>query len=148
MVVRIALALVLALPLMAADPKWIRMPSPGFEIYSSAGEGNTRRVLRHFELASEFFAQVTGTVPAKAEPVRVIVFGSKKEYEPYRPNEFAAAFYLGGAARDYIVLGGTSDDVFPIAVHEYVHLIVQNAGTRLPPWLSEGLAEQIGRAHV
>lgn len=135
------LPLLLALPLMGADPKWIRVPSPGFEIYSSANEGDTRRVLRYFELASDFFAKATGAVPAKTEPVRVIVFGSKKEYLPYRPNEFAVAFYQGGAARDYIVLGGTTDDVFPIAVHEYAHLIGQNSGTRLPPWLNEGLAE-------
>ena len=39
------------------------------------------------------------------------------------------------------MLGGVSDDVFPIAVHEYVHLVVQHAGWTLPPWLNEGMAE-------
>ncbi len=77
----------------------------------------------------------------QTEPVRVIVFGSKKEYEQYRPNDFAAAFYTQIAGRDYIVLGGVSDGVFPTAVHEYVHRVAQRAGLSLPLWLNEGLAE-------
>ena len=40
-----------------ADPKWIRMPSADFEIYSSAGEGDTRRVLQYFERVHSFFDQ-------------------------------------------------------------------------------------------
>ncbi len=70
-----------------------------------------------------------------------MVFGSKKEYEQYRPNEFAIAYYTQIAGRDYIVLSGVSDDVFPVAVHEYVHLVVQHSGLILPPWLNEGLSE-------
>jgi tetratricopeptide (TPR) repeat protein len=132
----------------AADPKWIRVPSDDFEIYSSASEGDTRRALEYFERVRSFFEQMNGAQAAdqkspakKAEPVRVIVFGSKKEYQPYSPNDFAAAFYTRIADRDYIVLGGSTDDVFPTAVHEYVHLIVQHYGLNLPPWLNEGIAE-------
>lgn len=125
-----------------AEPKWIRVPSADFEIYSSAGEGDTRRVLQSFERVRDFFKQATGAnARQKTEPVRVIVFGSKKEYDQYRPNDFAAAFYTQIAGRDYIVLGSANDAVFPIAVHEYVHLVAQNAGMKLPPWLNEGMAE-------
>jgi len=125
-----------------AEPKWIRMPSADFEIYSSASEGDTRRALQYFERVQSFFEQSLGAgTRQKREPVRVIVFGSKKEYEQYRPNEFAAAYYTQIAARDYIVLGSVNDEAFPIAVHEYVHLVTQNAGLKLPPWLNEGVAE-------
>lgn len=124
------------------EPKWIRMPSSDFEIYSSAGEGDTRRALQYFERVRSFFEQALGGgAQQKREPVRVILFGSKKEYEEYRPNEFAAAYYTQIAGRDYIVLGSVNDEVFPIAVHEYVHLVVRNAGMKLPPWLNEGIAE-------
>jgi hypothetical protein len=124
------------------EPKWIRMPSADFEIYSSAGEGDTRRALQYFERVRSFFDQsLGGGSQQKREPVRVILFGSKKEYEEYRPNEFAAAYYTQIAGRDYIVLGSVNDEVFPIAVHEYVHLVVRNAGMKLPPWLNEGIAE-------
>jgi tetratricopeptide (TPR) repeat protein len=126
----------------AADPKWIHMPSTDFDIYSSAGEGDSRRVLQYFERVRSFFEQaVGGTAQRRAEPVRIIVFGSKKEYAQYRPNDFAAAYYTQIAGRDYIVLGSVNDDVFPIAVHEYVHLVAQNGGLKLPPWLNEGVAE-------
>ena len=124
------------------EPKWIRMPSADFEIYSSAGEGDTRRALQYLERVRSFFEQALGGGGGqKREPVRVIVFGSKKEYEQVRPNDFAAAYYTQIAGRDYIVLGSVSDEVFPIAVHEYVHLVTQNMGMKFPPWLNEGIAE-------
>ena len=90
---------------------------------------------------SFFDAKIAEAKKKQAEPVRVIVFGSKKEYHQYRPNEFAAAFYTQRAGRDYIVLGSVNGDAFPIAVHEYVHLVVQHIGLNLPPWLNEGMAE-------
>jgi tetratricopeptide (TPR) repeat protein len=125
-----------------AEPKWIRMPSADFEIYSSANERDTRRVLQYFERVRSFFQQAAGLKEEqKGEPVHVIVFSSKKEYAQYRPNQVADAFYTQIAGRDYIVLGGVDDSVFPTAVHEYVHLVAQHGGLKLPPWLGEGLAE-------
>jgi Tfp pilus assembly protein PilF len=124
-----------------ADPRWIRMPSDDFEIYSSAGEGDTRLALQYFERVRGFFEQKLGGSEQKSDPVRIIVFNSKKEYEPYRLNEFAVAYYTQVAGRDYIVLSGTSADVFPVAVHEYVHLVARHGGLNLPPWLNEGIAE-------
>jgi hypothetical protein len=128
--------------LIAAEPRWIHVPSADFEIFSSAGESDTRRVLQHFERVRSFFDATTAAgVRQQAEPVRVIVFGSKKEYDLYRPNDFAAAFYTQIAGRDYIVLGSATEDAFPIAVHEYVHLVSQHGGMKFPPWLNEGMAE-------
>ena len=125
----------------SAEPRWIHIHSSNFEVYSSASEGSTRETLRHFEQVRSFFLQATGKSVSKPVPISIIAFGSEKEYLPYRPNEFAAAFYHGGAERDYIVLSRTSSETFPIATHEYVHLVVQHAGLNLPPWLNEGLAE-------
>jgi Tetratricopeptide repeat len=133
---------VFASAVFAAEPKWIHVPSADFEIFSSAGESDTRRVLQHFERVRSFFdASTTAGVRQQAEPVRVIVFGSKKEYDQYRPNDFAAAFYTQIGGRDYIVLGSATDDAFPTAVHEYVHLVAQHGGMNFPPWLNEGMAE-------
>ncbi len=126
---------------LGADPRWIRMPSEDFEIFSTAGEGDTRRTLQNFERVRLFFDQVLGGKVDKTDPVRIIVFGSKKEYAPYRPNEFAVAYYTQLGGRDYIVMGDTGDEVFPVAVHEYVHLVVQHSGFAFPPWFNEGLAE-------
>jgi hypothetical protein len=117
------------------------MQSPNFEAYSSAGERDTRDALRYFERVRDFFLQVNQREPPKPVPVYVVVFGSEKEYAPYRPNEFATAYYSGGADRDYIVMGRTGEQASQIAVHEYVHLVARHAGLKFPPWLNEGIAE-------
>jgi hypothetical protein len=123
------------------ETRWIRMRTDNFEVYSSAGEGATRTTLRDFEQVREFFLQLVPPGDRKQTPVYIVAFNSPKEYAPYRPGEFAAAHYQGGTDRDYIVMGRVGYDTFPIAVHEYVHLVVQHAGLKFPPWLNEGLAE-------
>ncbi len=117
------------------------MQSPNFDAYSSAGERDTRDVLRNFERVRDFFLQVNQREPPKPVPVYVVVFRSEKEYAPYRFNEAAIAYYFGGADRDYIVMGRTGDEAARIAVHEYVHLVARHAGLHFPPWLNEGIAE-------
>ena len=125
----------------SSEPRWIHIHSSNFEIYSSASEGSTRETLRYFEQVRSFFLQATGRTVSKPVPIYIIAFGSEKEYVPFRPNEFASAFYRGGAERDYIVLSHTASEVFPVATHEYVHLVVQHAALNFPPWLNEGIAE-------
>jgi len=129
------------IPSSAAELRWIRLQSPNFELYSSAGARSARDTLREFEQVRGFFIQAFGGPPAKAVPVRLAAFGSAREYEPYRINEFATAFYHQAAGRDYIVMSHGGADTFPIAVHEYVHLLVRHSELKLPPWLNEGLAE-------
>lgn len=124
-----------------SESKWIRMQSPNFDAYSSAGERETRDELNNFERVRDFFLQASQREIAKPVPVYVVVFGSEKEYAPYRFNEAATAYYFGGADRDYIVMGRTGDEAARIAVHEYVHLVARHAGLRFPPWLNEGIAE-------
>ena len=46
---------ILALNASAADPRWIRLQTDTFEIYSTASESNTREALRQFEEVRSFF---------------------------------------------------------------------------------------------
>ena len=73
-------------------------------------------------------------------PVRIVAFRSEKEFGPYRIRESSAAFYLSGHDRDYIVMSKVSSDARSVAVHEYVHLLVNHSGVSLPTWFNEGLA--------
>ena len=73
--------------------------------------------------------------------MRIIAFRNEKEYQPYRPNEFATAFFQPGAIHDFIVMSSASSEHYPVAVHEYTHLMIHQSGMELPPWLNEGLAE-------
>jgi tetratricopeptide (TPR) repeat protein len=125
----------------AAEPRWIRLESPNFEIYSTASEGSTRDTLKQFEQVRAFFISALPTKDEKPLPVRIVQFSSDKEYQPYRFNSSATAYYKSGEERDTIVMSHGGPESFPISIHEYVHLVMRHAGLKLPPWLNEGMAE-------
>ena len=105
------------------DEQWIKVRSPNFEVFTSAGERSGRDALRRFERVRAFFVQAM-KLRAAGPPVRVILFRSHNEYVPYRPNEVAAAFYHPVHRRETIVMQNGADETFPSAVHEYTHLLV------------------------
>jgi tetratricopeptide (TPR) repeat protein len=98
-------------------------------------------VARHFEQVRAFFREAMGLGLKSGPPVRIVLFRSDKEFAPYAPNDFAMAFYLGAEDRDYIVMKSGSSEYFPVAVHEYIHLLVKHSGIAAPVWFNEGLAE-------
>lgn len=127
--------------LLTAETRWITIATPHFEMYTSAGERSALDTLRYFEQVRSFFSQTLPHPLEETGPVRIVAFNSEKEYQPYRPNEFAIAFYHETARHEYIVMSHTGAETFPIATHEYVHLIVRHSNLNFPPWLNEGLAE-------
>jgi tetratricopeptide (TPR) repeat protein len=141
LVTTVTLLAALACPSHAAEPRWNRLRTDNFELYSSASPRSARDTIRMFEQVRGFFERALGGGPAKPLPVRLVAFGSPKEFEPYKINDYAIAFYGQTADRDYIVMSRSGSEIFPVAVHEYVHLLVRHAGLKLPPWLNEGIAE-------
>jgi Flp pilus assembly protein TadD len=135
------LAILLATAAYSAQPTWIVMQNENFRVYSTAGERRTRTALNQLERVRGFFAQLLGASPAKAVPVCVVIFGSGKEYQPYRLNEFATAYYSNSSYRDVIVIGELGEASSLITAHEYTHLVFEHGGYSLPPWLNEGFAE-------
>jgi tetratricopeptide (TPR) repeat protein len=138
---RLVLALLVCAVARAGEPTWILMQNENFRVYSSASERDTREVLNQFELIRKFFNQITAAKPEKVEPVPVMVFGTEKEYLPFRLNEFATAYYAKQSDRDFIVVGKLGDQSRQTASHEYTHLEFEHAGYALPPWLNEGIAD-------
>lgn len=135
-------ALVFPVCLVHGAPNgWIRLRSANFELYSSSTPRGERDIVKEFEQIRGFFVQAFTTHMDKAPPVRLVVFQSAKEFEPYKLNDFATAYYHAHADRGYIVMSHAGPDTFPVAVREYVHLLARHAGLKLPPWLNEGLAE-------
>jgi tetratricopeptide (TPR) repeat protein len=134
------LAIPACLPAANQDP-WLKITSTNFELYTTAGDRAGRDLIKHFEQVRSFFTQAFGSRLAAARPARLIVFRNEKEYQPYRPNEFASAFYQPGAEHDFIVMSSASSEHYPVAVHEFTHLMIHQSGMDVPPWLNEGLAE-------
>jgi hypothetical protein len=127
------------LPAAPSDP-WLRIQSQNFQLFTTTGERNGRDLVNHFEQVRAFFYEAFGSKPISARPARIIVFRNDKEYEPYRPNQSASAFYQPGSDHDFIVMRNAAG-VDEVAVHEYTHLLVGQSGQTIPIWLNEGLAE-------
>jgi tetratricopeptide (TPR) repeat protein len=136
-----ALAL-LCLPALAfSDPAWRLARSQHFEVYMQSGDQRARAIAIWFEQLRAFFEQQGGGNAGLSTPVRVIVFASEQEYQPYRLRSASDAYYVGSQSRDYIVMGTDDPIKFRLAAHEYAHVVLRASGQQLPPWLKEGLAE-------
>lgn len=129
-------------PARAAE-QWLRITSPHFEMLTTAGEKKGREGVLYFETVRQFFIDTGLASKAPSPRVRIVAFRGEKEFRPYAPNEVATAFYAGGAGTgaDYIVLSQIGLEYYPVAVHEYTHLVFRHSAENLPVWLNEGLAE-------
>lgn len=132
----------LLLPAAANDnPRWQKIKSSNFELFTDAGAHSGCDLSRRFEQIHGFFLDALGLDLSSIPPARIVVFRSQPDFARYAPNESAAAFYLGTQERDYIVLTIASAARFNIALHEYSHLLVKHSGVAVPLWFNEGLAE-------
>jgi tetratricopeptide (TPR) repeat protein len=125
----------------AGSDAWLKITSANFELYTTGSERSARDLIRHFEQVRSFFTQAFGNGLAGAKPARIIAFRGEKEFAPYRPNEFASAFYQPGEFHDFILMTSGGSENYPVAVHEFTHLMVHQSGQRFPAWFNEGLAE-------
>ena len=121
--------------------RWLKLKSTNFELLTAGDEKKGRNLILHFERVRSFFVSTMPTLQGTLFPVRIVGFDSDKEYDDYRPNESATAFYAGGSNGDYIVMKDVSASGYPVAIHEYVHLLVRHTGLNWPLWYKEGLAD-------
>jgi tetratricopeptide (TPR) repeat protein len=126
--------------LSAKEAEWLRITSPHFELLTNASEKQGREAIQYFEQIRDLFSRLMGEGALTKLPIRLVGFRNEKDYRPYAPTA-AAAWYIGDEARDYIVMGNLSGEVFPIAVHEYMHLLIRHSRLKMPVWLNEGFAE-------
>jgi len=139
-ILALGLGFVLVFPLAAAD-EWVKLKTPHFELFTTAGEKKGREAILYFEQVRSFFLQASPSKHAPEFPVRIVAFRSEKQYKPYRASESALAYYAPSRNRDYIVMQDISSEHYPVAIHEYTHLVIGHSGLRLPIWLNEGWAE-------
>ncbi len=127
--------------LLAAEAKWIKVSTAHFSMFTSNGERRAKDTLLHFEQVRTFFQKATNFAPKDDEIVQVVAFQNEKEYKPYQLNAGATAYYQRTQSQDFIVMSDIETEHYPVAVHEYTHLVVEHAGVKLPIWFNEGLAE-------
>ena len=140
--VSVVLACASAAPLAAAN----LARSAHFEVYSQAGERSAQALVLGLERLRALFLHETGL--GLTRPVRVIVFRSRREYDPYRLQPAADAYYVRTETADSIVMIDPGSGDFRIAAHEYAHAVLDANLIELPPWLSEGLAEVLSAVRL
>lgn len=143
----VALLLLTASP-RAAGTNWLRVETPNFIVYGNAGERAVRDVASDFERFREAMGRLLpGALTRTAVPTVVVVFDTRRAYEPYRPMFNGKRIDLGGAflaMEDENLVTLTIEDraqALRTIFHEYSHLITANVTHEMPAWASEGLAE-------
>jgi hypothetical protein len=110
-------------------------------LYTDGSKGRAADILEHFERVRSFFLQTINPREAAGKP-RVVVLNSAKTFAAFVDRKSTVACYLGLPHRDLIVIGPAgkvADD--QTITHEYLHLLVRQAGMRIPLWMNEGIAE-------
>ncbi len=98
------------------------------------------------------FAERTGRAPLGAPAETVVLFADEAGYRALQAAEARlAGLATGGHASAGLAAlwgsGRTPDEVESTLVHELAHFVTRRAiGPALPPWLDEGLAEDLGQA--
>jgi Flp pilus assembly protein TadD len=146
--IKVSALLLLFSVALAAEDRWIRLNSSHFEVFTNAGTGAGRDVLRRFEQIRHLFESRTGRGSLTPLPVRVFVFRSESDFHPYQVNRNAAGYYQAGHARDYIAMQAVGVDIYRVVYHEYTHLLLRHAGYQVPAWFNEGTAELFSTADV
>jgi tetratricopeptide (TPR) repeat protein len=139
-IIRLVAVLLLAGGAVSGGQKWMRIETKHFEVISDSGAGPASQVLERFEQARRVFLDAPGA-PAAMPPVRVFVFRSERNYEPFRLGPAVQAFFQSGPERDWVVIRYAGAETDRIAVHEYVHALLNRSQVKLPQWLEEGTAE-------
>jgi tetratricopeptide (TPR) repeat protein len=120
---------------------WTGRATPHFVIYTPNAQDGGTEILGRLESARLFFKQTAWVGKEADSQLKVVAFNSSKEYEAYRLNPGAYAFYQRTRQGDYVVMRDLDPQHFSVAVHEYTHFVVEHSGLKLPLWLNEGVAD-------
>lgn len=120
---------------------WTRLTTPHFEMVTTATAAEGREAILYFERVRNFFLQASPLHKTTDKPVRIVAFHSAEEFEAYRSGEMDVAYYATDRRRNYIVMEGIAPGYYPVAIHEFTHLMVDESGLKLPVWLNEGWAD-------
>lgn len=147
---RIVLAVLLCSASALSEEKWVRLSTPGFEIFTDAGAATAREVGRRFEEIRRVLMTDTPAQGWSQLPVRIFVFAGESEFAAYKDarRNSLAGFYRSQSDRDYIVMKNTGADLYRVVFHEYVHLFLHRSAVQLPLWFNEGAAELFSTAEI
>ena len=114
--------------------------SAHFDLFTEGAEAPGRELVHYFEQVRSFFQQAFG-LNGRGRVVRIVCFRSARQFQYYEASKIADAAFHPGSRHDYILMKNDEAGRYPVAVHEYTHLILRATNHDIPVWLDEGLAE-------
>ena len=135
----------------ASGDHWTEVSSSHFEVVTNAGEKQARHILDQFERMRWVFQTLFPKVNVDP-PSPIMVFAAKngKTFQSVEPQAYLAkgelslaGYFLTSQDKNYILvrLDAEQEHACATVYHEYTHLQFRNAGSWMPLWLNEGLAE-------
>ncbi len=150
---RLLMALVLALIPVSANAGWIKAESDHFIVYSKADAKKLRGFVERVEHFDALLRRVTRLDAADTSPNKLIILIVSSEGEVQRQSgkdsKNIAGFYRPAITGSFVVVpqsagNGSDYDIneYAILFHEYVHhFMLQYFPTAYAPWYVEGFAE-------
>jgi tetratricopeptide (TPR) repeat protein len=137
---------------------WVEVRSPHFVVESNASEGQARGVAEDFE---EIRALFHGTFPElrvdPAQPIVILAARDEATMKTLAPEEWGgeehvrpSGLFHSDGDKDYVVLrlDAVGTTAYHTIYHEYTHALLHLNFSRLPLWLSEGVAEFFGNSTI
>jgi tetratricopeptide (TPR) repeat protein len=125
--------------------------SAHFRVATDSNEKQARRILDNFERMRWVFQTLFPKANADpADPIVVVGAKNGKVFQTMEPAAYLgkgalnlAGYFTSNQEKNYILLRLDADEENPFATvyHEFTHMQFRSAGTYMPLWLNEGVAE-------
>jgi tetratricopeptide (TPR) repeat protein len=139
-----------------AGPAWAEVKSAHFVVESNASEGEARGVAEDFEqIRSLFHSTFPELRVDPAQPIVILAARDEATMRMLAPEEWGAEGHIRPAGlfhsdgeKDYVVLrlDAQGTTAYHTVYHEYTHALMHLNFSRIPLWLSEGVAEFFGNS--
>jgi tetratricopeptide (TPR) repeat protein len=138
--------------------RWLEVRSAHFVVASNASEVDARGVAEDFEQIRSLFH---GTFPElrvdPAQPIVILAARDEATMKMLAPEEWGgeghirpSGLFHSDGDKDYVVLrlDAPGTTAYHTVYHEYTHALLHLNFSRIPLWLSEGVAEFFGNSTV
>jgi tetratricopeptide (TPR) repeat protein len=136
--------------------RWVEVRSAHFSVASNAAEGEARGVAEDFERIRSLFKTTFPELRVDpAQPIVILAARDEATMKMIAPEEWGgeghirpSGLFHSDGEKDYVVLrlDAQGTTAYHTVYHEYTHALLHLNFSRIPLWLSEGVAEFFGNS--
>jgi len=126
---------------VSEDAGWIRVSDGNISVYTQGDPAQAVPLIATFSQLRSALAQTGVFHVDESATLKVIAFHYEKEFNQYRLNLGACAFFQQTRRGEYVVLQDLEPSHRNVSAHEFTHFLLAHVGVTLPLWLNEGLAD-------